>query len=801
MLAGATGIYGRVTETSGLPLPFANVFIDGDTRGCATNLDGYYRLDLEPGTYTVVARYLGYSTLRQTITVAAADLELNFLLNPESLTMQEVVISGGEDPAMAIMRKAIANRELYRRETTSFSTDVYIKGLQQIDEAPEKILGIRIDAGDLLDSNNTGIVYLSESLSRLHVQDGGTPSALLREDMVASKVSGNDQGFSWNEAGPMEISFYEPRMDISGLSERHFVSPLSDDAFFFYRFVLVGSYYEDGELINKIEVVPRRPHDPVFRGYIYIVEDSWRIFGTDLLLIRDAGIEFVDSLEIKMSYAPVDDERWMPVSRQFRFRFGLLGIRGNGYFLSFYSQYDLDPQFSKGFFGPEVLAVREGANEKDSLFWTATRPVPLSSPEIADYQEKDSLAVRRKSPEYLDSLDRVANTFQFMDALLGYSHENSFQKSDWFLESPLNSIGFTTVEGWFVGLSGGWSREMERNREWRLNGNLRYGTGNGHLQADARIQWANDPLHFQRLDLAGGKKISDYHPAALSPLVNTAYSLLLTRNYLKLYESTYAEFGATRQIFNGMQASLTLYFAERVSLRNTSDLTWIESGNREYTSNDPLDPDNPGWSFEPNRISRADLTLRYQIAQRYASEPDRRYLLESKWPKLRLHYQGAFPVFGSEFSFTRLDGGIEFPLSLGLVGQSEFSFSAGGFVQSDSLIFPDYRQFNGNQTIILRPGIEHFSVLPYFARSTSRPWVELHWEHHFNGFLFNRIPGIRELGWQLVCGGHALQTREQGWYGEIAVGIEHIFKVGRVEFAAGWGEGDPRYGVLFGVGF
>ena len=79
-----------------------------------------------------------------------------------------------------------------------------------------------------------------------------------REEMFASKVSGNDQGFSWNEAAPMEISFYEPRMDVSGVSERKFVSPLADDAFFFYRFVFAGTLIEDGYLINKIEVIPRR---------------------------------------------------------------------------------------------------------------------------------------------------------------------------------------------------------------------------------------------------------------------------------------------------------------------------------------------------------------------------------------------------------------------------------------------------------------------------------------------------------------------------------------------------------------
>ncbi|MBI1191742.1 MAG: carboxypeptidase-like regulatory domain-containing protein, partial [Bacteroidetes bacterium] len=207
-------VYGTVTDADGTPLPFANLFVEGTTRGCATNLEGYYELALEPGDYVLVVRFLGYTTQRQPLSLSNSPVrrELNWVMQPEALTLQDVVISGSEDPGMAIMRKAIAAREGFRKETSSFSTDAYIKGLQRIDGAPEKIMGIRIDAGDVLDSNNAGIVYLSESYSRLHVDKPGTAGMRSKEEMLASKVSGDDQGFSWNEAAPMEVTFYDPRL-------------------------------------------------------------------------------------------------------------------------------------------------------------------------------------------------------------------------------------------------------------------------------------------------------------------------------------------------------------------------------------------------------------------------------------------------------------------------------------------------------------------------------------------------------------------------------------------------------------
>lgn len=795
-------LQGTIEDEEGDPLPFANVWVEGSATGCATNAEGFYSLELNPGDHNITVRYLGYATQRQQVSVRSGQVtEADFRLAPESLTLQDVVISGSEDPGMAIMRKAIAQRERYRRECTDFSVDAYVKSLQKIDEAPDRILGIRIDGGDVLDSNNAGIVYLSESYSRLHVKNAGSASRQTREEMLASKVSGDAQGFSWNEAAPMEISFYEPRLDIAGVSERHFVSPLADDAFLFYRFSLAGTIVEDGSLINKIAVIPRRNQDPVFRGFLYIIEDSWRIYATDLFLTRDAGIEFIDSLSVSMTYQPVDSLHWMPVSRQFRFRFRILGIRGGGYFMAFYRNYQIQPVWEKRRFGPEVLSIEQGANEMDSSYWADIRPIPLSPVEIKDYREKEILERKRESREYLDSLDRQSNKLQVTDFLLGYTHENSFKESRWYWESPLNTIGFNTVEGWYGSLSGGWNKQLERNRVFRLKGQVRYGTGNGRLQADGQLQWVQNPIHFQRLDLAGGKTIRDYHPDAVSGLVNSLYTLLLERNYLKLYESRYAEAGFTRQLFNGFRAHATVHWSHRIPLRNTTPNAWIDRESEVFLSNDPLKPLSESWPFEANYLSRFNLSLRYQIAQRYATEPDRRYNLGSKWPLLRLHYSTALPVAGSSWRFQRAEGLIEYTADFGLWGKTDLLAIGGGFLQADSISFLDYQHFRGNQTVVLRTELRRFNTLPYFSYSTRNAWVEGHADHHFNGFLFNKIPGIRKLRWQAVAGTHILYTSDRGLYTEISAGIEHIFKVLRVDFAAGWGDGDPNYAVLFGIGF
>ena len=83
----------------------------------------------------------------------------------------------------------------------------------------------------------------------------------------------------------MLIDFYKNNIQIDILSERGLVSPIANDAMFFYKYHLAGSFVENGKIIDKIEVIPKRQFDPVFRGYIYIQEDTWRIHSTDMYLI------------------------------------------------------------------------------------------------------------------------------------------------------------------------------------------------------------------------------------------------------------------------------------------------------------------------------------------------------------------------------------------------------------------------------------------------------------------------------------------------------------------------------------
>ena len=135
---------GKITDGENKPVPFASIYIKNTTRGASANSEGEYTLSLKPGIYEVNFKAVGYA--QQTLRVDLnANKTLNVSLAVESYQLKGVVIhSNSEDPAYAIIRKAIKKRKAHLNEVKAYTTVVYIKGLQKLLAAPKKFLGFDV---------------------------------------------------------------------------------------------------------------------------------------------------------------------------------------------------------------------------------------------------------------------------------------------------------------------------------------------------------------------------------------------------------------------------------------------------------------------------------------------------------------------------------------------------------------------------------------------------------------------------------------------------------------------------------
>ena len=75
-------------------IPFANVVIDGTTKGTTTDLDGNYTINgLEPGTYNINVSYLGFKPFNEyEIMVTNFKASLDIALEESAQDIKEVVV-------------------------------------------------------------------------------------------------------------------------------------------------------------------------------------------------------------------------------------------------------------------------------------------------------------------------------------------------------------------------------------------------------------------------------------------------------------------------------------------------------------------------------------------------------------------------------------------------------------------------------------------------------------------------------------------------------------------------------------
>ena len=89
-------IVGKATDVqTGEALIGANIIIQGTNLGAATNINGdYLILNVQPGSYTVIARYVGYREVRYENIKVAVNLttEVNFKLPSETYQTETVVV-------------------------------------------------------------------------------------------------------------------------------------------------------------------------------------------------------------------------------------------------------------------------------------------------------------------------------------------------------------------------------------------------------------------------------------------------------------------------------------------------------------------------------------------------------------------------------------------------------------------------------------------------------------------------------------------------------------------------------------
>lgn len=795
------------SKETGEPIPFAAITVANTYNGTSSNEDGSYMLNItQKGWYTLVFQSLGYKTREVTIEVTSLPHTLNVTLEDAEYLLNEVAVSNPEDAGNAVVRMAIDNRKANGKKTERYEADFYSRGILRMKDVPEKILGQEVgDLGASLDSTRSGILYLSETVSKVKYD-----KPKIKEQVIASKVSGEDKGFSYNNAAAAEFDFYGNYLPF----EVNVVSPLADNAFNYYKYELESAFYDsEAHLINKIKVTPRKKRAPAMTGYIYIVDKTWELYAVDLK-INGSQIEqpLLDTLTITQNFTYNAKEKiWARNVQTLDFKASLFGVELLGRFSSVYSNYSINPDFADGTFTPEILAFNENANKKNNSFWNTIRPIPLTEEERNDYRKKDSLQDLRATKAYMDESDKARNKFSWLSPVLGYTYHNTYENWDISYTGIVRRLGFNTVQAY--NLAPGFyftKRNPDKNTYTTIGTDVNYGFAEKRFRATGTIARKFNNFTGLTLTLHGGSSIEQFNPEKpINRIVNSVSTLFFRDNYMKLFDNNFLRLTYEEEVVNGIRMTGSIEYTRKRALFNNTNFSTLKDAYKPYTSNNPLLPeDQETPAFLKHNMFKATVGARISFGQKYWTRPDGREIIQNnKYPRLYVKYEKGFAASIDDYNFDHLSARLMYDLTLGNKGELGTSFRAGKFFNSDNIAFTDYKHFNGNQTHVGRSEryLNVFNFLPYYTHSTNDAYLEGHAEHNFQGYITNVIPLINKLNYYLVAGAHVLATPERSPYMEFTIGLDNVgwgkFRVLRIDYIRSYESGFLSDGVIFGLTF
>ncbi len=809
-VASFAQIRGVISDTKGASIPNVSVMVENTYIGTSCNEQGKYELNFKQmGSFTLVFKSIGFKTKRISVDLSHFPMVQNVVLEDENYQLVEVVVGRKNNPAIAIIKNAIANRKENSDKTAHFRADFYSRGVFKLKNTPKKFMGIEIgDMDGNLDSTGTGIIYLSETVSKIVFEKPDN----LKERVLASKVSGNDKGFSYNTARSTAYDFYENTVNFGGKT----ISPIANNAFGYYKFKLESSFFdENNQMIHKIKVSAKRDKEPVFDGYIYIVEDSWAIYAIDLT-IKGYRMhqEIIETMNLKQNFGYNKTNKiWSKNTQSMVFYAGFFGIKFEGKFNYVYSNYEFETQFAPKTFSNEIVSFDENANKKDSLFWNKNRPIPLTVEESKDYIKKDSVFKTRNSKVYLDSIDRKDNKFKLTSPFLGYSYTDSFKKYKFKYDGifgPTSSF-FNTVQGWYymTGFSfKSWKNE-EKGKETELGTQLNLALAEHKLRFTAHYKHQFNNQNYATLKIDLGNKVNQFNTnEPISELINSISTLFFKDNYMKLYNKEFFKINYFQDIANGINLDATIEYQNRKPLLNNTDFVILNT-NHEYTSNNPLAPQSyDSFIFEPHHLIKSNLDIHLNFGNKYISRPDGKMNIRSrKYPKLRFGFENAFAASQKNLEYQLLTTQIKYKLTVSTMGEFDMNFKAGKFYNAQNIAFADYKHFNGNQTHI-GAGFNYtnvFNLMPYYTHSTNDAFFETHIEYNDNGYFTNKTPLINLLKATLTLGFHQLSVPKTTPYFEYTVGLDNLgfgkFKIFRLDYSRAYQNGFQAQGFVFGLKF
>jgi hypothetical protein len=827
----AGGIRGRIATQKGEALPYAGITQKGTSHGTMANEEGIYEFTLPVGSHEVIFQYLGFKSLTKTVTVGEGFTELNIQLEEQALNLKEATVANSkEDPAYSIMRKAIAKARFHQLQVRGYSAKVYSRSTA----LPSKIPFL-IEKRLKKEGIQEGKSILNESVSEVSYR---RPSSYSQR-ILSTRNSLDNSIPSPNEY--ILASLYSP--EIAGT-----ITPLSPKAFGYYKFEYLGYFEDQGQIVNKIRVIPKAYGEGVFKGSLYIIDDRWSIHSYDLQTTT-SGL----NISAKQVFSPIQNV-WLPVNQQFKINGSYLGFAGEfRYLVSLtYHKLDIDPglredivindhkkesipagktknleklieqqqEFSTKNFRKltkryekerkkenqisesdrkireDSIVIDSMANKRDTTYWEMLRPIPLTRSEVSSYAMQDSIKVIKDEENKKTRPDSIY--FKPIHLLLGNTYSLG-NRNTFYFKSPILSLSYNTVEENALSIVMEWQKKWNKSYQFSLRPLTRYSFGRKKLYGNIEANIGNRKWNLM---LSGGEMASQFNAAnPILPFPNSIAARFFNQNLMKLYQQQFVTSELTlRDIGDVLSLTTRVQYEHRKELFNRQNARPIIHWDRfDYTPNKPVNEEIADTGFPEHDALLLNITANVRPWRRYIVRNGEKRYIRSKGPSFTVNYKGGIPI-ASDVDYALLQTSIRQDLRIGPRSSLDYTLNGGGFVRKQQMFFQDYRHFMGSE-FFLQWGDppSQFRMLPYYHYSTAKWFFQAHLVWSLQNFLITRIEPLRLTGISESIQLHYLKVPSIKNYSELVYGIDNIYRIARVE-VIGQFKGAEFQGLGFRIG-
>jgi hypothetical protein len=772
-------VFGTVWDSNtGEKMPYVKVQFVNSKIGTLTDSVGNYVIETYYATDSIQFSYNGYLTTTYGVDMDKSQ-EINVRMTTQIAEIQEIVIRPPDElPSTRLHKRVVANKKINDKEKLySYEYEVYNKVQLDLNNIGENFtergivqrLDLIMDYLDSADNDNTYLpVILSESLSNFYFKKNPKKK---KEVVEATRITGIDNLQLNQFLGDMylDINIYDNNIT---MFNHAFISPVSDYARNFYRFYLDDSTFIDSQWCYKLRFVPKRTGDMTFEGEMWIHDTTYAVKSIKANISPWANINYVQDLYFEHEFKQVQKEVWMLtrekmiVDMKITKNTGVYGFYGRK--LSSRTNFLINERREDHFYKSDnTVEFADSAKIRGKDYWAAHRHEPLSEQEKGIENMVDSL---NETPFFkmLKNLTYFATT--------GYYPLGKIEVGNAFALVSTNP-----VEKFRTGLALRTSNNFSRRLE--LGGRIAYGFYDERFKYGAKIRYNITPKKRGMLTTYYNYDIEQIGQSPTAASVGSTFGTLFRTGPLD--KLTFVErIGINLE--KDIKKDLILYggfeWKEFTALGKANYVQFNQSTNAYDT-------------ITSLRTSEFTGRIRWTKDEEFLAGSFDRTTMRSKYPILSL--QGIFGVkglLGGFYNYQRIEFQMEHHRPIGAFGRIRYGANAGYIFGSAA--YPFLKVHEGNQSYwLLTSTFNKLNFFEFISDKYVGGFIENHWE----GLLFDRIPLIKKLKWRLVTMGRItygsiskkntdimqipLGTRKFGNtpYVELSIGIENIFKVGRVD--------------------